>query len=92
MRITQRDLPMCNISYNYILSPGAVYCCAKMLAELTCKGPIMILKGGYEKFSALYPFLKSQQIIFSPRVSRFITNLLTYFSSYYVQFSVFNSA
>lgn len=50
-----------------------VYCCAKMLAELTCKGPIMILKGGYEKFSALYPFLKSQQIIFSPREKESLT-------------------
>jgi len=44
-----------------------VYCCAKMLSELTCRKPIMILSGGYEKFSALYPLLKSFQIIFSPR-------------------------
>jgi len=44
-----------------------VYCCAKMLSELTCKKPIMILKGGYEKFSALYPFLKAIQVIYSPR-------------------------
>ena len=48
---------------------GDVYCCAKMLSELTCKKPIMILSGGYEKFSALYPLLKTFQIIFSPRVS-----------------------
>lgn len=50
-----------------------VYCCAKMLSELTCKKPIMILNGGYERLSALYPFLKSFQIIFSPRELQSLT-------------------
>lgn len=41
----------------------------------------MILNGGYERFSALYPFLKSIQVIYSPRVMKiwFINTEIIYF-------------
>ena len=56
-----------NNSYDLSDKESPVYICAKMLSELTCKINIMVLEGGYERFSAYYPFLKSIQAIFSSR-------------------------
>ena len=63
------SLPFLTLFWHILPSPGPVYKCAKMLAELTSRKSILILKGGYESFSALYPYLKSIQIFYSPRVS-----------------------
>ncbi|CAL1534493.1 unnamed protein product [Lymnaea stagnalis] len=41
--------------------------CAQLLWNSGSRNPVMILKGGYEEFSALYPFLRTQKIIFTPR-------------------------
>ncbi|XP_078362304.1 serine/threonine/tyrosine-interacting-like protein 1 isoform X2 [Oculina patagonica] len=41
--------------------------CAKLMWEMESKNPVKIIKGGYEEFSALYPFLRTQKIIFMPR-------------------------
>ncbi|XP_013405455.1 serine/threonine/tyrosine-interacting-like protein 1 [Lingula anatina] len=50
------------------------YQCASVMAE-TSRNPVNILKGGYEDFSALYPFLRTQKIIFMPQE---MDNLKTY--------------
>lgn len=47
---------------------GAAIKCAKLLFESGSKDSVKILKGGYETFSRLYPFLRTQQIIYMPRV------------------------
>ncbi|XP_065893320.1 serine/threonine/tyrosine-interacting-like protein 1 [Dysidea avara] len=39
--------------------------CAEMLYTLGSKNPVKVLKGGYERFSAEYPFLRTQKIIYS---------------------------
>lgn len=39
--------------------------CAKLLWDMGSKNPIIIIKGGYEEFSALYPFLRTQKIIYT---------------------------
>ncbi|KAL9980750.1 hypothetical protein ACROYT_G009387 [Oculina patagonica] len=41
--------------------------CAKLMWEMESKNPVKIIKGGYEEFSALYPFLRTQKIIYMPR-------------------------
>ncbi|RNA45219.1 serine threonine tyrosine-interacting 1 [Brachionus plicatilis] len=46
---------------------GAAVKCAKLLSESGSKNSVKILKGGYETFSRLYPFLRTQQIIYMPR-------------------------
>ncbi|KAH9503170.1 Serine/threonine/tyrosine-interacting-like protein 1 [Bulinus truncatus] len=48
-----------------VLSPASE--CAKLLWEAGSRNPVMILKGGYEDFSALYPFLRTQKIIYTSR-------------------------
>lgn len=40
---------------------------AKLAVENGSKNPVKILQGGYEDFSALYPFLRTQKIMFTPR-------------------------
>ncbi|ESP00991.1 hypothetical protein LOTGIDRAFT_238401 [Lottia gigantea] len=40
---------------------------AKLLWKLGSRNEVNILKGGYEAFSALYPFLRTQKIIYMPR-------------------------
>jgi hypothetical protein len=42
---------------------------AKMLADSGSKNTVKVLKGGYELFSGMYPFLRTQQIIYMPKVS-----------------------
>ncbi|XP_071479508.1 serine/threonine/tyrosine-interacting-like protein 1 [Diadema antillarum] len=41
--------------------------CAKVMAEMGSRNPVKILRGGYEEFSALYPFLRTQKILYMPR-------------------------
>ncbi|KAK2562338.1 Serine/threonine/tyrosine-interacting-like protein 1 [Acropora cervicornis] len=40
--------------------------CAKLMWEMGSKNPIKIIKGGYQEFSALYPYLRTQKIIYMP--------------------------
>ncbi len=42
--------------------------CANILYKNGSKFSVKILKGGYEAFSRLYPFLRTQIIIYMPRV------------------------
>ncbi|KAL3858333.1 hypothetical protein ACJMK2_012927 [Sinanodonta woodiana] len=46
---------------------GDAHDCANLLWETGSRNPVKILKGGYEEFSKLYPFLRTQKIIFMPR-------------------------
>lgn len=41
--------------------------CGTLLWEMGSRNEVFILKGGYEEFSALYPFLRTQKIIFMPK-------------------------
>jgi serine/threonine/tyrosine-interacting-like protein 1 len=41
---------------------------AKLLVESGSKNTVKVLKGGYELFSRMYPFLRTQQIIYMPHV------------------------
>ncbi|XP_038074679.1 serine/threonine/tyrosine-interacting-like protein 1 [Patiria miniata] len=41
--------------------------CAQVMAEMGSRNPAKVLRGGYEEFSALYPFLRTQKIIYMPR-------------------------
>jgi len=40
---------------------------AELVAKFGSKNPVKVLRGGYEDFSALYPFLRSQKIIYMPQ-------------------------
>lgn len=52
---------------NCIFVIGPAIDCADCL-EKASRFPVQILNGGYEKFSALYPFLRTQKILYSIRV------------------------
>ncbi|XP_064621073.1 serine/threonine/tyrosine-interacting-like protein 1 [Lineus longissimus] len=41
--------------------------CGKVMWDNGSRGEVKILRGGYEDFSALYPFLRTQKILFMPR-------------------------
>ncbi|KAJ8312490.1 hypothetical protein KUTeg_009863 [Tegillarca granosa] len=41
--------------------------CGRLLWEMGSRNRVKILKGGYEEFSALYPFLRTQKIMFMPK-------------------------
>ncbi|KAH3891810.1 serine/threonine/tyrosine-interacting-like protein 1 isoform X2 [Dreissena polymorpha] len=41
--------------------------CASLFWQMGSRNKVYILKGGYEEFSALYPFLRTQKIIFMPK-------------------------
>lgn len=41
--------------------------CANKLWEMGSRNPVEVLEGGYETFSALYPFHRTQQVIYMPR-------------------------
>ncbi|XP_068679715.1 serine/threonine/tyrosine-interacting-like protein 1 [Montipora foliosa] len=41
--------------------------CARLMWEMGSRNPIKIIKGGFEKFSAQYPFLRTQKITYMPR-------------------------
>uniref|UniRef100_W5M0N8 Serine/threonine/tyrosine interacting-like 1 n=1 Tax=Lepisosteus oculatus TaxID=7918 RepID=W5M0N8_LEPOC len=47
-------------------SSGPAVECAEVLA-LSTRYPVQILKGGYEDFSASYPFLRTQKILYTPQ-------------------------
>jgi serine/threonine/tyrosine-interacting-like protein 1 len=38
---------------------------AKLLADAGSQQPVSVLKGGYERFTALYPFLRTQKIMYT---------------------------
>ena len=48
---------------------GAAIECAQVLSENGSKNTVRILKGGFELFSRFYPFLRTQKIIYMPRVT-----------------------
>ncbi|XP_075851483.1 serine/threonine/tyrosine-interacting-like protein 1 isoform X2 [Microcebus murinus] len=48
------------------MAPGAAIEYGKILTNLT-HHPVYLLKGGYERFSALYHFLRTQKIIWMPQ-------------------------
>lgn len=41
--------------------------CATVVANNGSKNPVKILRGGYEDFSAMYPFLRTQKILYMPQ-------------------------
>ncbi|XP_064612955.1 serine/threonine/tyrosine-interacting-like protein 1 [Liolophura sinensis] len=41
--------------------------CGKAMWDMGSRNTVKILKGGYEQFSALYPFLRTQKILYMPR-------------------------
>lgn len=41
--------------------------CAKLMWDMGSKNPVKVIKGGYEDFSRLYPFLRTQKIIYMTR-------------------------
>ncbi|EDO47392.1 predicted protein [Nematostella vectensis] len=49
--------------------------CAKLLWEMGSRNQVKVVKGGYEEFSALYPFLRTQKIMYTPRE---LDTLITY--------------
>nr|XP_039259818.1 serine/threonine/tyrosine-interacting-like protein 1 [Styela clava] len=46
---------------------GRAVKCASTMAGNGSKNPVKILRGGYEDFSAMYPFLRTQKIIYLPQ-------------------------
>lgn len=50
-------------SLKEVSSPAVT--CGNILWKMGSKNPVNIVKGGYEDFSALYPFLRSQKILFT---------------------------
>lgn len=46
---------------------GLAIDCGTMLWEKGSRNRVKLLKGGYEEFSALYPFLRTQKIMFMPK-------------------------
>lgn len=46
---------------------GAAIECGKAITHLT-RHPVHILKGGYERFSGIYHFFRTQKIIWMPQV------------------------
>ncbi len=59
--------------YMYVFLIGPAIDCADSI-EKSSQFPLQILSGGYEKFSALYPFLRTQKILYSIRVLFLIDN------------------
>ncbi|XP_028001114.2 serine/threonine/tyrosine-interacting-like protein 1 isoform X2 [Eptesicus fuscus] len=53
-------------SKNELLAGGAAIACGKAIAHLT-RHPVQILRGGYESFSAMYHFFRTQKIIWMPQ-------------------------
>lgn len=41
--------------------------CAKLMWDMGSKNPVQVIKGGYEDFSGLYPFLRTQKIMYTTR-------------------------
>ncbi|CAG5132906.1 unnamed protein product [Candidula unifasciata] len=50
-----------------IIGPSEAIDCALLFWKVGSRGTIKILRGGYEEFSALYPFLRTQKILYTPR-------------------------
>ena len=66
---------------------GAAVACGKVMWDMGSRNTVHVLRGGYEDFSALYPFLRTQKIIFMPRVGS--PDLFSWLFSY-PQFYIFN--
>ncbi|XP_014665423.1 PREDICTED: serine/threonine/tyrosine-interacting-like protein 1 [Priapulus caudatus] len=68
---TQLECQMCVVVYDGntsdLNSDGAAVKCARMITENGSRNPVKILKGGYEQFSARYPFLRTKKMIYMPR-------------------------
>ena len=58
-----------NFLLEFIALAHAVQC-ASTMAKNGSKNPVKILRGGYEDFSAMYPFLRTQQVIYMPQVKK----------------------
>ncbi|XP_067929304.1 serine/threonine/tyrosine-interacting-like protein 1 [Watersipora subatra] len=46
---------------------GEAMKCAQLLSDSGSRNKVKILSGGYERFSALYPFLRTQKILWLPQ-------------------------
>jgi len=46
---------------------GDARSCAKVMWDMGSRTSVKVLKGGYEDFSALYPFLRDQKILYMPK-------------------------
>ena len=57
-----------NFSNCQMPNTGEALDCAKLISESGSKNCVKILKGGYELFSKHYPFLRTQRVIYMPRV------------------------
>lgn len=44
--------------------PGRAVECARALAKTTFR-PVQLVRGGFERFSALYPFIRTEKIIYT---------------------------
>lgn len=54
-------------SPSLVTALGAAIECGRALTLLT-RHPVRILKGGYQRFSAMYHFFRTQKIIWMPQV------------------------
>jgi hypothetical protein len=55
---------------HYFIHLDNIYACANLLQQHAGGSIIIkIVRGGYQLFSKLYPFLRTQQSLYSPRVS-----------------------
>lgn len=52
----------------YNVTDSAALSLARLLVESGSKNAVQVLSGGYERFSALYPFLRTQKILWTPQV------------------------
>ena len=54
-------------------STGEAVRCAEVLAKVSLY-PVSVVRGGYQKFSALYPFFKSVKIMYTIMVGSSVTS------------------
>ncbi len=59
-----------NVIIHIFHTPAPAVHLANVLACSGSKNTVMILKGGYERFSAEYPFLRTQKIMYTDVVSQ----------------------
>ena len=53
-------------------STGEAVRCAEVLAKVSLY-PVFVVRGGYQKFSALYPFFRSVKIMYTIMVGSSVT-------------------
>lgn len=71
--VTVRNNNIIALLYIYLLIycmhvDSKAYQCAKVLSDAGSRNPVLVLNGGYERFSADYPFLRTQKIMWLPQV------------------------